>query len=320
MAGFRKVTAVIDDEMGAFSFGTVVEFFGQDHTDIGAPKFDFALAAAHPGMVRSQHGLNLMIEHGPERIAESDLVVLLPWETWPTSSRSIELVSALRTAYENGATILSCCTGALLLAEAGLLEGKRVTTHWRWANELAERFPSVDVDPNVLYIDEGRIISGAGGSASVDVLLYLFRREYGARVAAAMARELVVPPHREGGQAQYILHAVSECSSDPLKPVLDWARAHLDQDLTVEVLAAKALMSPRSFARHFKAATGTTPRAWLLAERLQRVEELLETGDLPIEDVARAVGFGTTAALREQFVRRRGVPPSNYRRVFRSAV
>ena len=205
-----------------------------------------------------------------------------------------------------------------MLAAAGLLDGKRVTTHWKYAGELAARFPAVHVDPSVLYVDNGQVITGAGTAAGVDTLLHLVRREWGAAAANALAREMVVPPHRDGGQAQFIDAPVPACQDDLLGAVLEWAGAHLAEDISVDTLARRALMSPRSFARRFKATTGTTPHAWLLGQRLAAAEALLEESDAPVEEIARLVGFGTAAGLREQFARRRGVSPRAYRQTFRA--
>lgn len=319
LAVVRDVAAVLLQNSGGFGLGVVGEVFGFDRSAVGLPRFDFAVVAPEPGLVRLDSGVVIAVEHGLERLESADLIHILAWEDFDILPGA-ELLAAVRSAYERGATIASHCTGAFVLAAAGLLDGRRATTHWSTAEALAARFPAVTVDPGVLYVDEGRILTGAGTAAGVDLCLYLLRREFGAHVANAVARSMVVPPHRDGGQAQFIdspLAGVGD--SDRLGAVLDWMRAHLDSDLTVQVLAARALMSPRSFARHFHAATGSTPRAWLLAQRIQAAEDLLETGDLPIEEVARRVGFGTAAGLRQQFVRRRGVPPRAYRRSFRTA-
>jgi transcriptional regulator GlxA family with amidase domain len=319
-APFRSVAAYAPSYLAAFSLGIVSEVFGFDRTGRGGPGFDFALCAARPGPLRTDTGLTVVAEHGLDRLAGADLVVMLPWEAFD-SDPADEVCDALRHAYDRGAIIASCCTGAFALAAAGLLEGRRATTHWRWVDAFRARFPDVKLVPDVLYVDEGRILTGAGAAAGLDLCLYLLRREYGASVATAFARDMVVPPHRDGGQVQYVSVPVPvDCDDDRLGDVIGWARAHLDRRLTVDDLAARALMSPRSFARHFKAVTGTTPRAWLLGQRLHLAEELLETVDLPIEEVARRCGFGTAAALREQFIRRRGVPPRDYRRTFATPI
>jgi transcriptional regulator GlxA family with amidase domain len=313
---FRSVAIYAHEGVGSFGIGIVGEVFGFDRRSRGLPGFDLAVCGDRPGPIRTDSGLVIVIEHGLERLASADLIYVTSWHDFDEEPPP-GVLDALREAYARGATIASSCSGVFVLAAAGLLDGLRATTHWRYAERLGQRFPLVKFMPEVLYVDEGRIVTGAGAAAGVDVCLYLLRREYGAGVATAIARDMVVPPHRDGGQAQYVAAPVPvDCDDERLRDVIGWARAHLDASLTVEVLAARALMSQRSFARRFKAATGATPHAWILAQRLQRAEELLESVHLPIEEVARRVGFGTAAALREQFVRRRGVPPSDYRRTF----
>jgi transcriptional regulator GlxA family with amidase domain len=313
---FRSVAAYVADGFGAFGLGIVNEIFGYDRSDRGLPVFDFTICTDVPGPVRSDTGLTVLVEHGLDKLATADLLLITGWESLDDDPTP-QVVQALRDAYDRGAVIASHCTGAYVLAATGLLDGRRATTHWRYADAIAERYPMVRLEPEVLYIDEGQLVTGAGSASGIDLSLHLLRREYGAAVATAVARDLVVPPHRDGGQAQYLAAPVPDaCSDSRLTEVISWARANLHEPLSVEQLAARALMSPRSFARHFKAATGATPHSWLLSQRLVRAEELLETADLPVEEVARRAGFGTAAALREQFVRRRGVPPRDYRRAF----
>ena len=312
------VSMVVGDQvLGAFGLGVACEVFGYDHTRHGLPPVDFALVTATPGRVRTDTGLTLLVEHGLDRLAVSDVVLVTAWEDLRQPVPG-EMLDALRAVHARGGQLISHCTGAFVVAEAGLLDGLRATTHWRHAGELAARYPAVEVDPRVLYVDEGTIITGAGTAAGVDALLHWVRREYGPGPANALAREMVVPPHRDGGQAQYIDEPVARCEDDLLGVVLDWARAHLAEDLSVDLLARRALMSPRSFARRFKATTGTTPHAWLLAQRLAAAETLLAGTDAPVEEVARLVGFGTAAGLREHFTRRRGVGPRAWRRTFRT--
>lgn len=313
---FRSVAAYAPTRIGSFTLGAISEVFGFDRTRRGIPAFDFAVCTHRPGPLRTDSGLTVLVEHGLDRLATADLVFVMPWED-DDPEPPTEVHEALRSAYDRGAILASQCTGAFVLAAAGLLAGRRATTHWRWTAAFRARFPEVTLQPEVLYVDEGRILTSAGVAAGLDLCLYLLRREHGAGVATAVARDMVVPPYRDGGQAQYVAVPVPiSCDDERLAAVIGWAREHLHQRLTVEGLATRAVMSPRSFARHFKAVTGTTPHAWLLSERLHRAEDLLETADLPIEDVARRAGFGTAAALREQFVRRRGVPPRDYRRTF----
>ncbi|MET9515264.1 helix-turn-helix domain-containing protein [Streptomyces sp. NPDC002994] len=294
--------------------GLVAEVFGVRGQ--GLPTFDFTLCTDRPGQVLTDVGVPLTITHGLDRLAAADLVIALPWADFRTPPAPAVL-AALSAAQERGSLVAAHCVGAFALAAAGLLDGRRATTHWRFAELLAGRHPDVVVEADALYVDEGRIITGAGAAAGFDLCLHLLRREYGAATANAIARDLVLPSHRDGGQAQYLAApAPEDCQDDRLAEVLTWAREHLHQPLPVAELARRALMSRRSFARRFAAATGTTPHAWLRNLRLSSAEELLETTDLPVEEIARRVGYGSAAVLREQFVRRRGVPPRSYRRSF----
>ncbi|MFE5620658.1 GlxA family transcriptional regulator [Streptomyces virginiae] len=294
--------------------GIVAEVFGPHGEEL--PGFDFTLCTDRPGPVPTDLGVPLTITHGLDRLASADLVIALPWAGFRTPPGPAVL-DALSAAHERGALVAAHCVGAFALAAAGLLDGRRATTHWRFAELLARRHPDVRVEPDALYIDEGPVLTGAGAAAGFDLCLHLLRREYGAAVANAVARDVVLPSHREGGQAQYLAAPVPEdCNDERLAEVLAWAGANLHEPLPVAELARRALMSKRSFARRFTAATGTTPHAWLRSLRLSSAEELLETTDLPVEEIARRVGYGSAAILREQFVRRRGVPPRSYRRSF----
>jgi transcriptional regulator GlxA family with amidase domain len=230
------------------------------------------------------------------------------------------LLDALRLAYQRGARILSFCTGAFLLAEAGLLDGRRVTTHWRWASELAARYPRVQVDPGVLFIDDGQILTSAGTAAAIDLSLHVVRQDYGATIAAAVARRMVVPPQRSGGQAQYIeTPLVGASEEEPFGTTLSWMAAHLHEDLTVEEMAARAVMSPRTFARRFRATLGTSPYHWLLQQRIALAQRLLETTDDPIERIAVRCGFRSAATLRLHFRRFLRLSPQSYRTTFHAA-
>ncbi|MFF5975518.1 GlxA family transcriptional regulator [Streptomyces sp. NPDC012769] len=294
--------------------GIVAEVFGP-HGE-GAPGFDFALCGDRPGAVPTDLGVPLSVAHGLDRLTAADLVLVLPSAGFRTPSPPAVL-DALVAAHERGALVAAHCVGAFVLAAAGLLDGLRATTHWRFADLLARRHPGVIVEPDALYLDQGRISTGAGAAAGFDLCLHLIRREHGAALANTIARDMVLPSHRDGGQAQYLAAPVPENGEDErLAEVLAWAREHLHEPLPVAELARRALMSKRSFARRFAAATGTTPHAWLRDLRLSGAEELLETTDLPVEEIARRVGYGSAAVLRDQFVRRRGIPPRSYRRSF----
>lgn len=312
-----NVVALVYDGVGSFGLGVVSEVFGYDRSAEGLPSYDFAVAAVAPGPVRTDTGLLIVAEHGHERIAEADLVCVLGWERTEVDPPE-ELLQALRDTIARGGRILSHCSGAFLVAASGLLDGRPVATHWLYAAELARRYPAVTVNPDVLYVDDDPIFSSAGTAAGIDTCLYLLRREHGARVANAVARRMVVPPHREGGQAQYVTSAVPAVDdTSRLREVLVWAQEHLATELSVDQLAARALMSPRSFARHFRAATGSTPHAWLLGQRISLAQQLLETTDLGVDEIARLSGLGAATTLRHHFGLRLGTSPQAYRRTFR---
>lgn len=314
MPPFETVAAYVPHGVGMLAVGIITEVFGPHGPQL--PGFEVALCADRPGPVPTDCGVPLSIAHGLDRLADADLLVVLPGAGFRTPPAPAVL-DALRAAHDRGCVVAAHCVGTFALATAGLLDGRRATTHWRFAGLLADRHPDVTVEPDALYIDEGTVVTGAGAAAGVDLCLHLLRREYGAALANAVARDMVLPSHRDGGQAQYLAAPVPEDGQDErLTAVLGWAREHLHEALPVTELARRAMMSKRTFARRFTAATGTSPHAWLRSLRLSRAEELLESTDLPVEEIARRVGYGSAAVLREQFVRRRGVPPRSYRRAF----
>ncbi len=313
---FRNVAALTQDGGGAFGIGVAHEVFGYDRTGRGVPGFDFALVAPSPGPIRTDTGLVLHIEHGLKRLAQADLIMVLSWEDFQLEPEPA-LLAALRAAHDRGAILASQCSGAYVLAATGLLDGRRATTHWRYADALARRFPAVKVDPDVLYVDEGQLLTSAGTAAGIDLCLYLLRREFGAKIANSIARDMVVPPHRDGGQAQYLQTPVPAPRDGSLADVLAWMAAHLDRELSVEALAERAVMSPRNFARRFRAETGTTPFHWLTGQRVLLAQRLLEETDETLDVVAERCGFGTAAVLRHHFGRLRGTTPQAYRRAFR---
>ncbi|MFI6299949.1 helix-turn-helix domain-containing protein [Nonomuraea sp. NPDC050790] len=307
LVGFKTVAAYAPDGVTALALGVVGEVFGG---------FDFAVCGFRPGPVRTDLGQKLAVEHGVERLLTADLVLSLPGDAFRTPPPE-PVRAAFRAACGRGAIVAAHCVGVFGLAASGLLDGRRATTHWRFATELAARYPAVTVSPDELYVDEGRVLTGAGAAAGIDLGLHLVRREHGPARANAIARELVTPPHREGGQAQYIATPVPADGGDErLARVLQWARDRLDQRVSVDELAARALMSRRTFARRFRAATGGSPQAWLRDQRLNLAEDLLVTTDLPIEEVARRTGYGSAALLRERFVERRKISPREYRRTW----
>jgi transcriptional regulator GlxA family with amidase domain len=311
----RNVAAIALDGVAPFELGVLCESFGVDRSDQGIPRLDFAVCAVNPGAIRTSMGFSIMVEHGLDRLAEADLVGV------PAADRNQEfppeVLAALRAAVGNGARVMSVCTGAFALAAAGLLDGRRCTTHWRYADELAQRYPLAKVDPDVLYVDDDGVITSAGSAAGLDACLHLWRTEYGATTAAMVARRMVVPPHRDGGQAQFVEAPIRATHAPTLSGVLDYMAAHLHEELTVESLSRLANMSARTFARRFRAETGTTPYDWLLARRVAAAQRLLEQGDDSVEAVATHSGFGTAAAMRHHFAKRLDTTPQAYRAAFR---
>jgi transcriptional regulator GlxA family with amidase domain len=310
-----KVAALILDRTAVFELAVPCEVFGIDRSDIASPWYQFKVCSGADGPVRTQGGFSINAEHGLEGLVGADLVVI---PAGPSGAYPLEALDAVREAHRKGARVMSLCTGAFLLAEAGLLNGRRATTHWRHAAELAARYPEIEVDPRVLYVDEGDVLTSAGTAAGIDLCLHVVRQDYGAEVANAVARRMVVPPHRDGGQAQYVEMPVGDTDcGDALSRALEWMLEHLDQTTSIEELARLATMSPRTFARRFRAVTGTTPHQWLLAQRVLMAQRLLETTDDSIERVADAAGLGTAANLRLHFQRVVGTSPLAYRRTFR---
>ncbi len=309
-----SVVVIVDHQFATFEFAIGCEVFGVDRTAQGLPKFDFAVCSVESGPVRSSTGFDLITEHGLNRVDEADLVLVVP--CGDDYHPSVELVGALHRAVDRGALVASLCTGAFTLARAGLLAGRQATTHWMHEKNFEAFFPDVELVPDVLYVEDGPVITSAGTAAGIDMCLNLVRRAHGAEAANGIARRMVVPPQRDGGQAQYVETPVRNCSAQTLAPVLDWAGAHLAEDLSITRLAARASMSERTFARRFRDETGTTPHQWVQLQRVALAERLLEGGDLGIEEVARRSGFGSAAMLRHHFSRRRRTTPVAYRRTF----
>jgi transcriptional regulator GlxA family with amidase domain len=296
-----------------FELGVVCEVFGVDRSTDGVPAFDFAVVTEHPGRVPTSLGFGLDVADGLERAATADLVAVPACAPFPVVTPAVTRL--LQQTLARGARVLSICSGAYVLGEAGLLDGRRCTTHWMHAADLARRNPGAVVDPDVLYVDDGAVVTSAGTAAGIDACLHLVRQAHGATVAARIARRMVVPPHRDGGQAQYVATPLPRAADDDVAALQEWALAHLDEDLSVERLARQALVSPRTLARRFAEACGTTPAAWVARQRLQRAQELLEATDLPVDAVAAEVGWGTGAVLRHHFGKL-GTTPLAYRRTF----
>ena len=316
----RNVAVLGFSPLSVFEMAVACEVFGIDRTEQGVPKFDFKLVAGEPGPLITRHRFTIDTPHDLAALEAADLVILPGWAKPHDERPAQEVLDALRAAYRRGARIASFCSGAFVLAAAGLLDGRRATTHWMYAAELARQYPLIDLDPSVLYVGNGQVFTSAGTAAAIDLSLHLVRLDYGAEVANVIARRMVVPAHRDGGQAQFVESPLPdvECSDD-LAMVLDWAVAHLDEPLTVNDLAEQARMSPRTFARRFRDTVGTTPLQWLLTQRVVLAQRLLETTTLPMDVVAERCGLGSAANLRLHVGRRLGVAPSDYRQTFRRA-
>lgn len=315
--GRHVVAVAVTDQAPIFELAVVCEVFGIDRPDLADPWYEFRLCAAQPGTLHTAAGLRVETPYGLADLATADTVVVAAFPRPVQLDSLAPLVAALREAHARGARIAAICSGAYALAAAGLLDNRPATTHWMYADDFARRFPAVKVDPDVLYVDDGDILTSAGTGAGIDLCLHLVELDHGAAVANAVARRMVVPPHRDGGQAQYVQPPRTTTNGSGLGHVLDWARGHLDRPLTVADLAAKAQLGQRTFVRRFADATGTSPLRWLTSERIRLAQELLETTDQPVERIARLTGFGTPANLRQHFGRATSISPQTYRRVFR---
>ncbi len=310
----KKVVLLAIPGVAPFEFGVVCEAFGIDRSAHLGPKFDFTIATAEPGPVRTSLGYDMVITTGLEVAADADLIAVPAHDVDAAVHPAVAEV--LRNAAARGAWVLSVCSGAFTLAKAGLLSGRSATTHWMHAERLARDFPDVTVDPDVLFVEDGRIITSAGTAAGIDACLHLIRTELGAASANVVARRMVVPPQRSGGQSQYIATPIPVHRSDSFAEVTEWMLENLEQDLTIDELSRRALMSPRTFARRFKADLGTTPGAWLNRQRLLRAQQLLEESSLGLDAVAAESGFGTASVMRHHFAKSLNTTPAAYRRTF----
>jgi AraC family transcriptional activator FtrA len=315
----RRVVVLAYDGLCTFEFALAVEVFALKRPELGVRWYEFAVCAVDRGPLRATGGVTLSAPGGLHLLERAGTVVVPGWR-----DRDLDrpppavLLAALRRAHANGARLMSICSGAFVLAATGLLDGKRATTHWRYTQRFAERFPRVELVPDVLYVDEGQLLTSAGSAAGLDLCLHLVRRDYGAAVANEVARRLVIAPHREGGQAQFVPEAIAEAEQgSPLAPVLDWALRNLREPISVRRLARRAGMSERTFCRRFDAHLGTSPARWLIGQRVIAAQRLLETSRMPIETVADRTGMGTAANLRHHFRAQVRTTPIQYRRTFR---
>lgn len=312
------VATLVSPRVSMFELAVLCEVFGLDRSELVDPWYEHRVCAAAPDPHVSPEGIVVQAPYGLDELERADTVVI---PGWPRSQPAPDdVLDALRAAHARGARLMSVCTGAFALAAAGLLDGRPATTHWMHADDLAREYPKVRVDRRVLYIDDGDILTSAGTAAGIDLCLHVVRLDHGAEVANAVARRMVVPPHRDGGQAQFVdLPVPTADDTDGLGDVLGWMLEHLDQALSVEQLARRAAMSPRTFARRFRATTGTTPYQWLLGQRVLFAQRLLESTDQPVEQVAARCGFSSAASLRAHFQRELSASPQAYRRVFRQS-
>ena len=309
-----SVALAVTDGMLHFELSLAYEVFGSAPSGVAVPWYDVTVCGPGPVLVER---FRLEPDRGLDRLPYAGTVIVPGWADVDAAPPAA-LVDAVRAAHEAGARVVSLCTGAFVLAAAGLLDGRRATTHWAHTGVLAARHPAVEVDPDVLYVDEGTVLTSAGKAAALDLCLHLVRLDHGSSVANTVARRLVVPPHRSGGQAQFVTAPVPAQDDHPLTALFPWALERLDRPLTVEDLARRAGMSSRHLTRHFRAATGTTPLRWLLTQRVRRAQELLERTDDGVDAIATATGMGTATTLRRHFHRTLGVPPDSYRRTFRT--
>jgi AraC family transcriptional activator FtrA len=311
----HTVAVTVGHGTNPFEFAVACEVFGLERPELGVDWYRFLVVATDPPPV-DVGPFSVVTPYGLDALALADTVVV-PNARHGDERPPAALVAALRAACERGARIVSFCSGAFALAEAGILDGRPATTHWMYVDELRERYPAIDVRPDVLYVDDGQVLTSAGTAAGIDLALHLVRLDHGAEVANMVARRMVVPPHRDGGQAQFVHLPVPERDDAAfLAPTLDWIVDHLQEPLTVERMAAHACTSARTFARRFRAVTGTTPLRWLLHQRVRYAQRLLETTDLPVELVAHRCGLGTAANLRLHFRRVVATTPTAYRATF----
>ena len=315
MTSNRTVVAVAYDGLCAFEFGVAAELFGLPRPEMGDDWYEFEVVSPDPGPLQMLGGITLSASTDLGRIASAGTVVLPGWRD-PCERPPEPLLEALRAAHENGARLMSICSGVFVLAATGLLDRRTATTHWRYTEHLQREYPEIDVQPDVLYVDNGSVLTSAGSAAGLDLGLHLIRRDFGPEAANLVARRLVVAPHRDGGQAQFISHPVSFEDDTSLVGTTSWAIERLDQPLTVADLADHAAMTPRTFARRFRDEVGLPPLQWLTHQRVLLAQQLLETTQLSMDVVARRCGFGTAATLRHHFTRATRTTPSKFRATF----
>jgi transcriptional regulator GlxA family with amidase domain len=319
--GRHRVAVLVRHGLLPIELGIPHRIMGKALSAAGEPLYEVVTCALEPGPVRTDADFAVTVEHGPEALAEADTVIVpAAHEDDPTYTEG-RLTPAQADALARvrpGTRIASICTGAFVLAAAGLLDGRHATTHWASCDRLQRLYPAVKVDPDVLYVDDGSVLTSAGVASGIDLCLHMVRGDHGAAVANDVARRTVVPPHRDGGQAQYVRRPVPEPQLRTTGAARAWALRHLEHPITLRELAERESMSVRTFTRRFREEAGTSPLQWLTRQRIERARHLLESSDLPVERVAAEAGFGTAASLRQHFQAALGVPPAAYRRTFRT--
>ena len=309
------VVTVAYDQLCTFEFGCVVELFALQRPELGVSWYEFAVCSAERGQLRAAGGVTVSAPHSLRILERADTIIVPGWRD-ADEPPPVALTNALRAAYERGARICSICSGVFVLAAAGILDGKSVTTHWRYADRLQQRHPELRVEQNALYVDEGQIMTSAGSAAGLDMLVHLVRRDYGPKIANMVAQRLVIPPHRDGDQAQFVPRPVAGEDEGRLTRLLDWVRGHLNLQHSVASLSKRASMSPRTLLRHFKNVTGLAPGEWLLRERVALARDMLESGRVPVNQIADRAGFGSAESFRRHFRLQVGASPAAYRQRF----
>ena len=313
------VVALAYDRLCTFEFGCTVELFALERPELGVDWYQFAVCAIEPGQIRAAGGFTIDAPYQPELLERADTIVIPGWRDADEAPPE-PLLALLRAAHARGARLCSICSGVFVLAAAGLLDGLRATTHWRYADKLARRYPAIEVLPDDLYVDSGQVITSAGSAAGLDMLLHLVRRDYGAHVGNLVAQRLIVAPHREGGQAQFLPRPMAHDEKGRLTKLMDWIRTHPADDHSVASMAQRAAMSERTLQRQFQDATGFTPIEWVTRERIALVKDMLETTAIPLAQMAEKAGFGSEESLRRHFRRLTSTTPAAYRRQFSEAI
>lgn len=313
----HRVVALAYDRLCTFEFGCTVELFALNRPELGVDWYRFDVCTLERAPIRATGGIELLVRKGVAALDRADTIVIPGWRD-PEERPPERLLRRIRAAHARGARLCSICSGVFVLAEAGVLDGCRVTTHWRYADLLQARHPTLEVDAQALYVDEGQILTSAGSAAGLDMLLHLVRRDFGARVANQVAQRLVIPPHRDGGQAQFVPRPLPGDERGRLATLMAWVRGHPTESHTVESLARRASMSPRTLQRHFRDTVGLSPKQWLVRERVGLVKDMLESTQVALPRIAERCGFGSEESLRRHFRRIVGTSPTAYRLRFRT--